>query len=146
MYRVTPLRTDGVYCRESAGTGPVALKVVLVTSAAPVGHHGPINARLSFPTRDLIDSGVTRWRMAVSIYGRRRGKREDPWVSTRLGLSVENKRTDAGQDHLTNFAGPNSPARTGTGITSRSGNYSQLIHTLLKVLNIHERLDKPPQR
>ena len=28
VYRVTQLRTDGVHCRESAGTGPVNLKVV----------------------------------------------------------------------------------------------------------------------
>ena len=28
VYRVTQLRTDGVHCRESAGTGPVILKVV----------------------------------------------------------------------------------------------------------------------
>ena len=28
VYRVTKLRTDGVCCRESAGTGPVNLKVV----------------------------------------------------------------------------------------------------------------------
>ena len=28
VYRVTQLRTDGVYCRESAGTGPLNLKVV----------------------------------------------------------------------------------------------------------------------
>ena len=28
VYRVTQLRTDGVHCRESAGTGPVAFKVV----------------------------------------------------------------------------------------------------------------------
>ena len=28
VYRVTQLRTDGVRCRESAGTGPVNLKVV----------------------------------------------------------------------------------------------------------------------
>ena len=34
VYRVTQLRTDGVHCRESAGTGPVNLKVVPVTSAA----------------------------------------------------------------------------------------------------------------
>ena len=27
VYRVTQLRTDGVHCRESAGTGPVNLKV-----------------------------------------------------------------------------------------------------------------------
>ena len=31
VYRVTPLRTDGVHFRESAGTGPVNLKVVPVT-------------------------------------------------------------------------------------------------------------------
>ena len=28
VYRVTQLRTEGVHCRESAGTGPVNLKVV----------------------------------------------------------------------------------------------------------------------
>ena len=28
------LRTDGIHCRESAGTGPVVLKVVPVTGAA----------------------------------------------------------------------------------------------------------------
>ena len=28
VYRVTQLRTDGVHCRESAGTGPVNIKVV----------------------------------------------------------------------------------------------------------------------
>ena len=28
VYRVTQLRTDGIHCRESAGTGPVNLKVV----------------------------------------------------------------------------------------------------------------------
>ena len=31
--RVTQLRTDGVHCRESAGTGPVVLKVVPVMGA-----------------------------------------------------------------------------------------------------------------
>ena len=34
VYRVTQLRTDGVHCRESVGTGLVALKVVRVTSPA----------------------------------------------------------------------------------------------------------------
>ena len=33
LYRVTRLRTDGVHCRESAGTGPVVLKVVPVSGA-----------------------------------------------------------------------------------------------------------------
>ena len=34
VYRVTQLRTDGVQCRESAGTGPVVLKAVPVTDDA----------------------------------------------------------------------------------------------------------------
>ena len=34
VYRVTQLRTNGVECRESAGTGPVVLKIVPVTGAA----------------------------------------------------------------------------------------------------------------
>ena len=44
----TQLRTDGVHCRESAGTGPVVLKVVPATGAAFAGYHGPIHVRLSF--------------------------------------------------------------------------------------------------
>ena len=50
VYWVTQLRTDGVHCRESAGTGPVVLKVVPVMGAALAGHHGPIDARLFFST------------------------------------------------------------------------------------------------
>ena len=34
VYRVTQLRTDGVHWRESAGTGPVVVKVFPVTGAA----------------------------------------------------------------------------------------------------------------
>ena len=34
VYRVTQLRTNGVHCRESAGTSPVVLKIVRVTGAA----------------------------------------------------------------------------------------------------------------
>ena len=33
VYKVTQLRTDVVHCRESAGTGPVVLKVLRVTGA-----------------------------------------------------------------------------------------------------------------
>ena len=63
VYRVTQLRTDGVHCRESAGTGPVNLKVVPVTGAALAGPHGPIKMRLSFPHPLLV------WRGHVeSIY------------------------------------------------------------------------------
>ena len=34
VYRVTQLRTDNVHCRESAGIGPIVLKVIPVTGAA----------------------------------------------------------------------------------------------------------------
>ena len=54
VYRATQLRTDGVHCRESAGTGPVNLKVVPVTGAALAGHRGPNNMRLSFPHPLLV--------------------------------------------------------------------------------------------
>ena len=43
VYRVTQLHTDGVRRGESAGTGPVNLKVVRVTGAALADHHGPNN-------------------------------------------------------------------------------------------------------
>ena len=48
VYRVTQLRTDGIHCQESTGTGPVNLKVVPNESAALAGHHEPINMCLSF--------------------------------------------------------------------------------------------------
>ena len=51
VYRVTHLRTDGVHCRESAGTGPVSLKVVPFPNECCLlagHHHGPINMRLFF--------------------------------------------------------------------------------------------------
>ena len=37
VYQATQLLADGVHCRESAGTGPVVLKVVPVTGAAFLG-------------------------------------------------------------------------------------------------------------
>ena len=48
VYQVAQLRTDGVPCRESAGTGPVVFKVVPVTGAAFAGYRGPINVRVLF--------------------------------------------------------------------------------------------------
>ena len=54
VYRVTQLRTDGVHCRESAGIGPVNLKIVPNECCHFAGHHGPINVRLSFaPTNGM---------------------------------------------------------------------------------------------
>ena len=54
VHRVTQLRTDGVNCRESAGTGTVVFKVVPVTGAVFACHHGPIILRLFFPTPALL--------------------------------------------------------------------------------------------
>ena len=53
--RVTEMRTDGVHCLESAGTGPVVLKVVPVTGAAFARYDRPINnVCLPFPTPTII--------------------------------------------------------------------------------------------
>ena len=54
VYRVTQVRADGGHCRESAGTGPVVLKVVPVMGGAFAGHHRPINVRPFFPTSTLL--------------------------------------------------------------------------------------------
>ena len=54
VYRVTQLRTDGVHYRESAGTGPVVLKVISGTGAAFAHRHGPIHVRLSFSTPTIL--------------------------------------------------------------------------------------------
>ena len=64
-YRVTQLRTDGVHCRESAGTGPVNLKVV--PNGCRLGRdHGPINMCLSFPHPLLVSSGHVESTLAVN--------------------------------------------------------------------------------
>ena len=69
--------------------------------------------------RDLVNVGLTRWRLAVYINGCHRGNREESRkLSTRFSLSVENEQADAGRDGRTRlFAKPNSQAvvRTGTG-------------------------------
>ena len=79
LYQLSQLRTDGVHCREPAGTGPVVFKVVRVTAAAFSGiTNGLIFVRLSFSKStvgillekrtymcDLINSGLTRRRLTV---------------------------------------------------------------------------------
>ena len=57
VYRVTQLRTNGVHCRESAGTGPVVLKVVLVTGASFSGITMDIDQSMcgSLPPPPYID-------------------------------------------------------------------------------------------
>ena len=62
VYRVTQLHTDVVRCREAAGNGSVVLKVVPVTRAALAGHHGPINACLSFPTPTITGMKWACWK------------------------------------------------------------------------------------
>ena len=68
VYRVTQSRTDGVHCRESAGTGPVNLKVIpneCCLSRSPWTNYY-VNA-IGTQVRDPINWGLAGWRMAVSI-------------------------------------------------------------------------------
>ena len=59
VYRVKGLRTDGVHCRESDGTGPVVLNAVPVMSAAFFRfHHGQFVMRLSFFTPTMASLPV----------------------------------------------------------------------------------------
>ena len=55
VYRVTQSRADGVHCRESAGTGPVVLKVVPNGCCLGRSHQGP-----GYSTR--IDDGTHKKR------------------------------------------------------------------------------------
>ena len=66
VYRVTQLRTDGVHCRESAGTGPVNLKVV-PNECSLGGYHGPINIRLSFHAHYWYEVGLLKCIMYQTI-------------------------------------------------------------------------------
>ena len=74
----------------------------------------PVNSRIGTQLRDPRNSGLTRWRMAVS------NKEMD--AAAELGrnpLSKQpeygDKQADAGRDCRTRLARPNSPAQTRTG-------------------------------
>ena len=95
--------------------------------------------------RDLINSGLARWRLTVYIEKMTPSPKaaEIPRVSATFSLSVENEWADAGRDGRTCLARPNSQARTGTFFfftvqltTRRIGNNNRLVDTLLKVLII----------
>ena len=58
----------------------------------------------------------------------------NPVSSTRFSLRFKNEQADAERDGRTRVAKPNSQARTGT--TSRIGNLTRLVHTLLYVMTI----------
>ena len=68
---------------------------------------------------DPINSGMARWRMAVSYGGNAVTEIERKPVSKhqpiRFSLSVENERADAGRDGQACLARPTFQARTGTG-------------------------------
>ena len=90
VYRVTQLRTDGVHCRESAGTGPVNLKVV--PNECCLGRSPWTNSYTPLfptPTIELIDqlecdlSGLLLRTLTVS-----RRRRQQP-ESIEVALVVE---------------------------------------------------------
>ena len=62
--------------------------------------------------RDPMNSGLTRWRMAVprNKWTSPRKSEGMPRVSTRFSLSMENEQAEAGWDGRTRFARPNSQA------------------------------------
>ena len=82
------------------------------------------------------------------------GKSEGiPGVRTRLSMSVENEQTVVQRDGQTRLARPNSQARNEDReififffqlTTSRIGNLTRLIHTLLHVMTIHTYILLPP--
>ena len=106
---MTQLRTDGVHCRESAGSGPVNLKVLPVTGAALAGHDGPINMRLSEGHRysnGLLDKlgtdpmpvdgfGCTPLSIVSTVSIAESGRKHQPII---FSLGLESERADAGQD------------------------------------------------
>ena len=97
---------------------------------------------------DLINSGLTRWRMAVSnILMDAAAESERNPVNKhqpiRFILSVENERADTRRDGRSRLARSNSQARTGSRKNDFpcSSDHEQgwqtyrSVHTLLKVLN-----------
>ena len=89
--------------------------------------------------RESINSGLNKWTPPRKSGG-------IPRLSTRFSLGMENEQTDAGQDGQTRLARRNFQARRRTGkysfclvqtTTSRIGNLTWLILTLLYVITIH---------
>ena len=90
--------------------------------------------------RDLINSGLARWRLAVlHKYMNAAAKLgRDPVGKHHIHPDCRDEQADVGRDCRTCLARPNSQARTRTGIffplvqltTSRVGNLIRLIHTL----------------
>ena len=73
--------------------------------------------------RDPIDSGLTRWRLAVQInkWPPPRKSGGIPQVSTmQIQLEYGDEQAEAGRDCRNRLARPNSQARTGTGKYSSS--------------------------
>ena len=69
--------------------------------------------------RDPINSGLTRWRMAVTI-NEWAPPRKAGGTSTEFSMSNESRQAGAGRDGRTRLAKPNSQARKGTGTCSFS--------------------------
>ena len=94
--------------------------------------------------RDPINLGLTRWRMAVSLDAAAE-LGWNPVSKHQIQPEYGDEEADAERDCRTRLARPNSQARTGTGdyfspvqlTTSRIGNLTRLIHTLLYVMTIH---------
>ena len=97
--------------------------------------------------RDPINSGLTRWRVAVFIkWTPPRESGGITRVSTRFNLSVETEQAAAGRDGRTRLVRPNSQLRKDREIiifpvqltTSRIGNLTRLIFTLPYVMSMHK--------
>ena len=92
--------------------------------------------------RDPINSGLTRWHMAVlNIYmGAAAELGRNPVSKHQIQLEFGDEQADAGRHCGTRLARPSSQARTGTEIfifslqltTSRLGNLTRLTYTLAK--------------
>ena len=65
--------------------------------------------------RDLINSGLTQWRLTIYYEDAAPESGRNPMSETRFSLSVEYEQAHAGRDDRIRLARPNSQARTQTG-------------------------------
>ena len=79
-----------------------------------VGGLSVVNA-IGTQLRDPINSGLTRWRMAVSQMDAAAELGRNPVSKHQVQSEYEDEQADAGRDGWTRLARPNSQARTGTG-------------------------------
>ena len=84
--------TIHTYCRESAGTEPINLKVVPVTGAALAGHHEPINMPIFFHTHFWYEVSMLKVSATVCMVSTFQQSMDEPGMVTKMARGQLNRK------------------------------------------------------